>query len=345
MKILIIGLGSAGQRHVRNLKRILGNNAEFIAYRVRRFARQFDDNLNVVEGHDISETYHIREYFDLDEALDSNPDFAVIANPNHLHIQCALKVAKRGIDIFLEKPVSNNYDGINELIEIIEEKQLILYVGFQMRFHPCIKKLKKDIAEKCIGKIVSVDCQVGEDITQMHKYEDYRNMIEAREADGGVVVCQIHELDYLCWIFGLPDMVYSIGSKYSNLDVKVEDAVTSVCKYKEGEVSYPIVIHQDYLQSPPVRKCKVVGTEGYIELDLLQNSYVYCNNGERREYLFENFSRNDMFMQEMECFLKYIKTRKQETLSLIDGIQSLKLAMAIKKSMSEDKIVELGVSL
>lgn len=48
MKILFIGLGSAGQRHLRNIKRILGVNVEFIAYRVRKYARLFDDNLNVV---------------------------------------------------------------------------------------------------------------------------------------------------------------------------------------------------------------------------------------------------------------------------------------------------------
>lgn len=335
MKILIVGLGSAGQRHMRNLKRILGDAAEFIAYRVRKLNRQFDDNLNVIEGKNVSETYHIKEYYDLGEALDENPDFAVIANPNNLHIECALKVAKRGIDIFLEKPVSSDYEGIDELIEIVEKNKLILYVGFQMRFHPCLLQLKRDIEENRIGRIVSVDCQLGELVTGMHKYEDYRNMIEAKKAGGGVVICQIHELDYLCWIFGLPKTVYSIGNKYSDLDIEVEDAVTSICRCEKEEIDYPIVIHQDYLQSPPVRRCKVVGTEGYIELDLLQNSYMYCCNGEIYEDRFEDFVRNDMFIKEMECFLQYVKTRKQETLSLIEGLQSLKLALAIKKSMSE----------
>ena len=54
MKILLIGLGSAGQRHMRNLKRILGGEAEFIAYRVRKLERVFDDNLNIIEGQRIA---------------------------------------------------------------------------------------------------------------------------------------------------------------------------------------------------------------------------------------------------------------------------------------------------
>lgn len=341
MKILIIGLGSAGQRHMRNLKNILGDDAEFIAYRVRRLSRQFDDNLNVVEGKSVSESYCIKEYYDLDEALDAKLDFAIIANPNNMHIECALKVAKRGIDIFLEKPVSNDYCGVDELIDIVKRNKIILYVGFQMRFHPCIKKLKYDVENGCIGRIVSVDCQMGELVTKMHKYEDYRNMIESKEAGGGVVICQIHELDYLYWIFGLPKSIYSIGNKYSDLEIEVEDAVTSICRCEKDGICYPIVIHQDYLQSPPTRKCIIVGTEGRIEIDLLKNQYVCYCDGVLQVDEFQRFVRNDMFMEEMQTFLKYIETRQQETLSLKEGVQSLKLALAIKKSMVENCVVEL----
>ena len=53
-----------------------------------------------------------------------------------------------------------------------------------------------------------------------------------------------------------------------------------------------------------------------------------------REERFVNFTRNDMFIEEVRRFLNYVKTRKQETLSLDDGLGSLKIALAIKESMS-----------
>ncbi len=341
MKILLIGLGSAGQRHMRNLKRILGGEAEFIAYRVRKLERVFDDNLNIIEGQRIAEMYHVREFDNLEKALEEKPDIAVISNPNSMHIDCAIKIAKHGIDIFMEKPVSNRMDGIDELGRIIEENRIILYVGFQMRMHPCITRLKQDIENGAIGKVVSVDCHMGELLTEMHKYEDYRVMNESRaDMGGGVVLCQIHEIDYLYWIFGTPTEIYAVGNKYSDLQIDVEDSVSSLWRYG-NEKSYSITLHQDFLQTPPVRKCRVIGTKGQIAIDLLSNKYSLLQKGIITEENFQDFLRNDMFIKEMEIFLDYVKTRNSQMLSLEDGVGSLRIALAIKKSMNERTSVRL----
>ena len=340
IKVLIIGLGSAGQRHVRNLKRLLGNDVCFIAYRVRRLQRLFDDNLCVIEGKSVEEVYDITEYNDLDKALEEKPDMAFITNPNSMHIECALKVARKGIDIFLEKPVSNNMDGIEELTQIINEKKLILYVGFQMRMHPCIVRLKQDIEKGIIGRIVSADCHMGELLTEMHKYEDYRFMNESRNATGGgVILCQIHEIDYLYWIFGMPAEVYTVGNKYSSLEIDVEDAASSLWRYDDGK-DFSIILHQDFLQKPPIRRCRVIGTEGQIYIDLLRNQYILSCKEDAQEETYD-FSRNDMFINELEVFLSYVKTRKSKTLTLEDGTGSLKIALAMKKSMNEGRPVQI----
>lgn len=340
MKVLLVGLGSAGQRHMRNIKKIMGDQVEFIAYRVRKYSRMFDDNLNVVEGQDVSKVYHIKQYEDLDVALSAKPDIAIIANPNSMHMECALRVAEAGIDIFLEKPVSDSLDGTSELMSLVKENNLILYVGYQMRLHPCIMKLKRDIENEVIGKIVTVDCQMGELISGMHKYEDYRQMNEAKkETGGGVVLCQIHEIDYLYWVFGMPVEVFSIGGKYSDLEFEVEDAVTTICRYEKDGMAYPVIIHQDFLQTPPVRKCKIIGTKGQIEIDLLQNQYVVYENNTMREEQFLNFTRNDMFIEEMKLFLKYVESRKQKTMKLEDALGSLRIALAIKESMQSGKSI------
>lgn len=340
IKVLIIGLGSAGQRHVRNLKRLLGNDVCFIAYRVRRLQRLFDDNLCVIEGKSVEEVYDITEYNDLDKALEEKPDMAFITNPNSMHIECALKVARKGIDIFLEKPVSNNMDGIEELAQIIKEKKLILYVGFQMRMHPCIVRLKQDIEKGMIGRVVSADCHMGELLTEMHKYEDYRFMNESKTATGGgVILCQIHKIDYLYWIFGMPAEVYTVGNKYSNMEIDVEDAASSLWRYND-EKDFSIILHQDFLQKPPIRRCRVIGTEGQVEIDLLRNQYILSCKEDVQEEIY-NFSRNDMFINELEVFLSYVKTRKSKTLTLEDGIGSLKIALAMKKSMNEGRPVQI----
>ncbi len=342
MKVLLVGLGSAGQRHVRNLKKILGEKVEFIAYRVRRLDRLFDDNLNVIDGPSVGDAYRIKEFDNLEEALDTKPDLAFIANPNSMHVESAIKIARHGIDFFLEKPVSNSMEGIGELLRIINEKNLIVYVGYQMRMHPCIIKLKKDIENNVIGNIVSVDCHMGELLTQMHKYEDYRDMNESKKSTGGgVVLCQIHELDYLYWVFGLPRDIIAIGGKYSDLEIEVEDSVTTLCRYCKEDYVFPVIIHQDFLQTPPVRRCKIMGTKGQIEIDLLQNRYTFYSGDVIREEKFTNFVRNDMFIKEVKLFLHYVETREQEMLTVSDGLGSLKIALAIKESMNTGKIVSV----
>lgn len=342
MKVLVIGLGSAGQRHIRNLRRLLGDNVCFIAYRVRKLHRLFDDNLNVIEGKSVEETYNIKKFDDLDMALREKPDIAFITNPNSMHIACALKVAQCGVDIFMEKPVSDTMDGIKELEQIIKKKNLVLYVGFQMRMHPCIIQLKQDIENGTIGKVVSVDCHMGELLTEMHKYEDYRFMNESKSVTGGgVILCQIHEIDYLYWIFGMPAEVYTIGNRYSDLEIDVEDAASSLWRYDDKKKGFSVILHQDFLQSPPIRKCRVIGTDGQIEIDLLCNQYTLFRRDNIKEEKKYEFSRNDMFINELKIFLDYVRMRNQQTLTLEDGTGSLKIALAMKKSMNEGMPVQL----
>lgn len=343
MKILFIGLGSAGQRHLRNLKKILGEKAEFSAYRVRKLDRVFDDKLNIVQGETLAETYSLKEYDNLDLALSNKPNIVFISNPNSMHMECALKAAKAGCDLFIEKPLSDSMEYIDELTEITKKQNLIVYVGYQMRLHPCVRKLKEIVKQKIIGDTLSVQCEIGELLTKMHMYEDYRGMNESQKKNGGgVVICQIHELDYLYWIFGMPESVYSVGGKCSDLEIDVEDNVSTVCMYREGERTFPVSIHQDFLQYPPTRMCKVVGTKGWIQIDILKNSYcIYKNDGSVIQEQFDNYQRNEMFMEEAKLFLKYVKERKQNSLTIEEGVGSLKIALAIKESMGREELIKL----
>lgn len=343
MKVLFIGLGSAGQRHLRNLKRLLGNDVELMAYRVRRLSRVLDDNLNVVAGQTLAEAYQIREFYDLQEALTEKPDIVVISNPNSMHIACAIEAAKAGADLFIEKPLSDSLAHIRELEQITREKRLKVYIGFQNRLHPCIHKLREICESGVLGNIVSIHCEIGELLTRMHRYEDYRGMNEAQKTTGGgVVLCQIHELDYLYWLFGLPSEVYAIGGRNSHLEIDVEDHATSLCRFSQNGNIFSAIIHQDFVQFPPTRRCKVIGEYGRVEIDLIKNTAaVALQDQDPVFYQFDTFKRNDMFYKEMELFLDCVRTRKKEFVGLSDGLGSLRFALAIKESMEKHKIIRM----
>ncbi len=342
MKVLFIGLGSAGQRHLRNIKRLLGNEAVISAYRVRSFERVFDDNLKILPEKTLAETYNIQEFYDLSDALSQKPDVTIISNPNSMHIQCALEAARAGSDLFIEKPLSVNLEGVEELKRVVSKNKLKAYVGFQNRFHPAVQKVKQILDEKKLGNLISVHCEIGELLNKMHTYEDYRSMNESqRSTGGGVVLCQIHELDYLYWMFGMPKELVAFGGKNSHLEIDVEDHAVTLCKYKQNTYEFPVIIQQDFLQTPPVRTCKIAGEYGKAELDLLKNECkISMINGDIEHHIYSEFTRNDMFLKEMEAFLNCVKTRESEFVGIEDGCASLKVALAIKESMAAGTLIQ-----
>ena len=77
------------------------------------------------------------------DAIAEKPDFAIVSNPTSLHVKTAIQIAKANIPIFMEKPVSNNLKGLNELNKIIKNNKTPSMVGFQQRFHPGYRLFKK----------------------------------------------------------------------------------------------------------------------------------------------------------------------------------------------------------
>ncbi len=99
---------------------------------------------------------------------------------------------------------------MDELVRLVENNNLQAVIGYQMRFHPCVKRLAELVREKTVGRTLSVRAEIGEYMPGWHTYEDYRQMYASRQdLGGGVILSQIHEFDYLYWLFGLPRSIYT----------------------------------------------------------------------------------------------------------------------------------------
>lgn len=335
-RMLFVGLGSAGQRHLRNLKRLYGDNTEIMAYRVRKLQRVFDDRMHIVEGKNLDDEYGITVFDDYDEALRAKPDVVFITNQNSRHMEHALKAAKAGCHLFIEKPLAVTMEGVDELDAEMKAHGKIAYVGYQNRLHPCVKKAKELLDAHKLGRIYMVYSELGEYLPGMHPWEDYRNMNEARqESGGGVVLCQLHELDYLYYLFGMPEEIYAVGGHRSGLEINVEDTATALCRYDYEGSECAVNVHLDFLQSPPTRHCKIAGEFGRFEFDLLRNEYkLYLTDGTTEEKTFSEFERNDMFLEELRIFMDAVSGRCDRTLiDINEGKKSLEFALKIKEAM------------
>ena len=205
-RILFIGLGGAGQRHLRLFKEaLLGEAVEFIAYRSTRKTPLLNPDFSTNLEESIENFYKIKVYTDINNALNTEPDLAVISTPTSTHLEYAQLCASKGINIFVEKPFSHNLDGFESLKEIILHKHLYFYVSFQRRFHPYLIKISEIIESKKIGKIINAKFNVSSYVPDWHKYENFLDLYACRaELGGGVLLTEIHEIDLCYWYFGLP---------------------------------------------------------------------------------------------------------------------------------------------
>jgi len=174
LKILIIGLGSMGRRYVDIL-----NHYDHDLYALRS-GISYEDAPEGVES--------IMHYSD----IGVTPDIAFITNPSHLHIKTAIECAKRGINLFIEKPIDVSSRDLGKLIEIVKEKKLAAYVAYPFRFHSGLYELRRT----AVIRDAEIVCK-----TDYRKWQPYKVGTHKRKHDG-VLLELSHEIDIAQWFFG-----------------------------------------------------------------------------------------------------------------------------------------------
>jgi predicted dehydrogenase len=326
--IVVVGLGSIGQRHLRNL-RALGVE-KLMA--VSRSSRPLAD-AELLNG--------VRIFQDLDTALEHRPSAVLVATPTSLHLPVAQAAAARGCHLFIEKPLSDSLDGVDELIRTVDAKKLAALVGYSLRFHPALIYLRGLISEGRIGRVLSVRAEVGQYLPDWHPWEDYRQGYSASRALGGGVILDLsHEIDYLYWLFGPARRVFCLAGKHSELEIDTEDVAEILMECERAPI---VEIHLDYLQRVPSRSCQVIGELGTIRWGYYANRVDVqspdASVSASRE--FPAFERNQMFLDEMAHFLRCLDGRETPVVSLAESRQSLEIALAALQSSRDGRVCHL----
>lgn len=328
MKYLIVGFGSIGKRHADNI-RTIDPDAEITLWHTRA-------------GHAIRPDGITREVFCCDDALASQPDIAVIASPASTHIPFAQGLAREGIDLFLEKPVSSTMDGIPELLDIQKRSGIIIAVGYNFRFHTPLRMVRQCISVGCIGRLIGIRAEVGQYLPDWRPGMDYRQSVSAQKALGGGAVLELsHEIDYVRWLAGEISSVMSLSGCISDLEMDVEDSAEIIVNFSSGALGN---IHLDMVQRVPSRSCKVIGTGGTVVWDGASDS-VMLYTAESPEgimvYPPKKIDRNQMYHAEMEHFISCCRNRTEPAVPLSEGVRVLEVALAALKSSQEKRCIAL----
>ncbi|HOJ00744.1 MAG TPA: Gfo/Idh/MocA family oxidoreductase [Anaerolineaceae bacterium] len=325
MKILIAGLGSIGRRHLRNLVRL--GEQDILLFRTHH-ATLADEEL---AGYPV--------VTDLEKALGQKPDAAVISNPTALHLSVALPCAQAGCALFLEKPLSVDCEGLDELQDVLRKKGNPALVGFQFRFHPAFCQIAQWIKDGLVGKIYSAEVYWGEYLPDWHPWEDYRVSYSARkELGGGVLLTLCHPIDYIRWLLGEVKSVSGFVSQVSDLELEVEDVADIRMRHVSGAYSH---IHLDYFTRPKRHTLQIIGSHASISWDETSNEIRLYQPNEKGWSTIRppaDFERNDLFLTEMRHFLNVIKQREKPACSIADGIRVQQIIMAAYQSAEQQQL-------
>lgn len=344
VRALVVGLGSIGQRHARNLRDVLGPTLVLSALRSERGGRVITAQLGAVEG-DPETDCNGGVYTDLEAALAQRPQIVLVCNPTSLHAEVTAASVRAGAAVFVEKPLSHEPEGLEELARLVAERDAVVTVGCQLRYHPTLRRARQLLEEGVLGRLIAVHAEVGEYLPSFHPYEDYRRSYAARsDLGGGVVLTQIHEIDYLQWFFGPPASVFAVGGRLGELEIDVEDTASALLACCVEGRPLPVHVHLDYLQRPSRRSCSIRGTDGSLELDLRQPSLRWSDDAGTviLEERYEGFERNDMFLDELRHFLAAARHEEAVAVSLQEGIDAVRIASALRRSLVTGELERLA---
>ena len=320
-----MGAGSIGSRHVQNLLSL--GVRDIAAYDSDRFARRR-----------ISDEYRIPTLDDYGSAVAWEPEATVICSPSHLHLSQARDLLRAGSHLFIEKPLAQEWEGVEEFIQAANRSGKVVQVGFNMRFHPAVQLVGQLLRDGAVGKPWVLRTRFGHYLPQWRPEQDYRKGYSARaDQGGGVLMDSIHEIDYLLWWGGDVQEIRSMLAHTSNLEIDTEDYATVLLRFASGAVGEARL---DYLRYEKLREVEIIGSDGMVVWEsrgkapehvlvqrLESGSQTYSTVYEDTEY-----DINESYVAEMSHFLKCIQGEEPPVVTLEEAAKSLAIVLDAKES-------------
>jgi len=324
--LAIVGLGSIGRRHLRliseirpDIKIIVVRSGHGSACDEEKMAVKITDSIG--------------------DAIKEGIQAAIISSPATLHLKQSLELAKNGIHLLIEKPISHTSDRVKELLKIVNENRITIMVGYVLRYDLGAIKFKNWLDNKIKGKILHARIECGSYLPDWRPDQDYRKTVSAlSELGGGVLLELSHEIDYLYWFFGKPKDVQAQIRNSGTLDINVEDQVDLLMTSEQG---YCISVQIDFNRRHVERKCKVLTTEGELIWDAVNKNVTWKGvNKEQFKYEYNN-ERNSIYRKQLEVFFDCIENDNDPIVTVKDGINVISLIDAVRNASEKGIKVSL----
>jgi len=331
LRLAVIGVGHLGKAHARIYSEIDGVELVGVVDIDRAAANSVADKLGT------------RAFYDHKDVLDA-VDAVSIVVPTHKHYEIAKEFLQRGINTFLEKPMTRTVEEAEELVEIARNKNCVLQIGHIERFNPAVIAVKDLMKEPRF-----IEC-------------DRISKFSFRSLDIGVVLdLMIHDLDIvLTFVNSEPEEVEGVGLAVFG---PYEDMASARIKFKNGCLAY---LRASRISNKSMRKIRVFQIDSYLSIDYAERTAkVFKKKAnitalreeiaslpkkslsleEAQKYLFENLidikevaitEDEEPLRLELESFVESVQEEKPPVVSGELGLRTMRLAHRILKSIKEN---------
>lgn len=318
-KVLIIGAGSIGERHLRCFQAT--GRAELSLVEIDAAKRQ-----------SVAERYAISNVFEeLGAALAGRPDVAVIATPAPSHVSLAIRLAEAGVHVLIEKPLATNLEGISRLQEVIRARRLTAAVAYVYHCHPLLAAMRQAIHARRFGRPVQLVAVSGQHFPTYRPA--YRSIYYTDRATGGGAIqdALTHVVNAGEWLLGPVDRLVVDAAHQVLEGVAVEDTVHLLARHGSVLASYSL----NQYQAPNEFTLTVVCERGTACCEFHEHRWRWMvePGGAWHNESIPPLERDTMFIAQAHAFLDAVEGKAAPPCTLEEGIQTLRVNLAALASV------------
>ena len=318
-RLLIVGVGSIGERHLRCAQSI--QRADLAIYEV---------NADLLRT--IAERYGIQNvYTEFDAALASRPTAAVICVPAHLHVPLATRLVESGIHVLIEKPLGTSLDGVDQLRQAVVQRNVVAAVAYVLRTNPNLAAMREALHSGRFGRPVQLVTVAGQNFP-FYRPAYRSTYYKDRSSGGGAIQDALtHFINAAEWLIGPVDQVVADAAHCVLPEVEVEDTVHVLACHQDVLACYALNQHQ----APNETCITIVCERGTLRCEFHENRFRWMTQpgGEWCDTVGRELERDDFFGHQLAAFLDAVELGQTPLCTLDEGIQTLRVNLAIQRSV------------
>lgn len=330
LKVALAGLGRIGKIHLKNLCR------NFPEIEVVAVMDVFD------ESKSIANEYNIPVFVkDFDELLAvDGVEAVVICSPTDTHADYVVKAAKAGKQIFCEKPLDLSLERVQEVLEIVEECGVKLMLGFNRRFDPEFKKIRELVVNDAVGE---------PQIIKITSRDPGPPPVSYIKVSGGMFLdMTIHDFDMARYISGKQvKEVFAKGAVMVDPEIgKAGDIDTAVITIIFEDNTMAVIDNCRKAVYGYDQRLEVFGSKGMAQAEnnFPNNHKLYTESGVSGDlplhFFLERYDAS--YNQEIREFVDALVSGGEMPVDGNDGLQSIAIGLAAKKSVAVGRPVKLS---